>query len=75
MQGNRAKAAEDLGVRVPHPTEFVELLSYIQAAPPNSETTQRVPVMETLLCQTCKEEFERVSVEGRKPVECPICRG
>ena len=75
MQGNKAKAAEDLGVRVLHPTEFVELLSYIQAALPNSETIQREPVMETLLCQTCKKEFERVSVKGRKPVECPTCRG
>lgn len=32
-------------------------------------------VVETLTCQTCGKDFERVRTRGRKPSECPDCRG
>jgi hypothetical protein len=30
---------------------------------------------ETLTCQTCGKDFKRVKTRGRKPLECPECRG
>ncbi len=31
--------------------------------------------LETLVCHTCGQEFERERTRGRKPHECPACRG
>jgi len=74
VQGNKTKAAEEFGVRVVHPTAFVDLLTYIQpaelAAKPDKGTTN----FETLTCQTCGSSFQRVSIKGRKPLECTDCR-
>ena len=30
--------------------------------------------LETLVCQTCGDTFQRVRVRGRKPHQCPTCR-
>lgn len=32
-------------------------------------------MVEVLTCQTCGKDFERVRTRGRKPSECPECRG
>ena len=74
VQGNKLKAATDLNIRVVHPTEFLELLTYIQPASPAAAASDKAAMMETLTCRTCGKDFERVSVKGRKPVQCPECR-
>jgi DNA polymerase-3 subunit epsilon len=74
MQGNKAKAAQELGIRVVHPDIFKKLLTYVQPArisQPNQKVAQK---METLSCQVCGNDFERISVKGRKPSACPSCR-
>ncbi len=74
MQGNKAKAAQELGIRVAHPDVFKEFLTYVQPtkiSPPNQTVA---PKMETLTCQVCGKNFERISVKGRKPLECSSCR-
>lgn len=46
--------------------------------PPSSRAVVSSPVvdkMETLVCQTCGRSFHRVRSRGRKPLECPDCRG
>lgn len=44
-----------------------------RASTPKPETTE--PTIETLTCQTCGGEFQRVRARGRKPGQCPGCRG
>lgn len=73
VQGNKTKAAEEFGVRVVHPTTFLELLTFIQpaelAAKPDKSTTN----FEILTCQDCGTSFERAISKGRKPLECVDC--
>lgn len=38
------------------------------------ESTQGSAMVETLNCQTCGNDFERVRTRGRKPTECPECQ-
>jgi DNA polymerase-3 subunit epsilon len=73
VQGNKTKAAEEFGVRVVHPTTFVELLNYIQPAVLSAKPDKSITTFETLTCQTCGSSFQRVSVKGRKPLKCPDC--
>jgi DNA polymerase-3 subunit epsilon len=74
VQGNKSKAAEEFGVRVVHPTTFVELLTFIQPTMLVTEPDKSSTTFETLTCQTCGSSFQRVSSKGRKPLECPDCR-
>jgi hypothetical protein len=32
------------------------------------------PEIETLVCSTCGQEFQRAPARGRKPLRCPACR-
>jgi len=74
VQGNKTKAAEEFGVRVVHPTTFLELLSFIQPAELATKPDKSTTNFETLTCQTCGISFQRASIKGRKPLECPACR-
>ena len=74
MQGNKAKAARELGIRVVHPNVFTEYLTYVQPAKIPTSNEGTATKMEALTCQVCGKTFERQSVKGRKPLECPSCR-
>ena len=74
MHGNKAKAAEEFGLRVVHPDVFKEFLIFIQPTKFVASNQRVAPKMEALTCQVCGENFERISVKGRKPLECPDCR-
>lgn len=39
-----------------------------------AQVTPDGAMVETLTCQTCGKDFERVRTRGRKPSECPKCR-
>lgn len=39
-----------------------------------AEGSASAPATETLTCQTCGSDFERVRVQGRKPRQCPACK-
>jgi DNA polymerase-3 subunit epsilon len=40
-----------------------------------SKETSTQDVIETFTCETCGREFSRTRTKGRKPHECPTCRG
>lgn len=73
---NRPENVEDLRKRA---EDFRSKLS----APAPTPRTPRAPrpaaeptsAMETLVCMTCGATFERARTRGRKPHECPSCRG
>ena len=74
VRGNKAKSAQELGIRIIHPTQFSEMLAYIQPQAPTREQPDHTPAVEDLICRTCGKDFQRISVKGRKPIECPECR-
>ena len=74
VRGNKAKSAQELGIRIIHPTQFSEMLAYIQPQAPTREQPDHTPAVEDLICRTCGKDFQRISVKGRKPIECPACR-
>jgi hypothetical protein len=73
-QAVRPEAVEDLRHRVTYATTKLE-------QPSRPQTLRRVPVaagpvrLETLTCADCGRTFERVVTRGRKPRNCPTCRG
>jgi hypothetical protein len=46
-----------------------------RATPATSAQSTVIPSVETLACQTCGSLFERQRTRGRKPTQCPACRG
>lgn len=42
---------------------------------PTPGVTANLPTSEALLCTSCGMEYERVRTRGRKPTQCPACRG
>ena len=85
IDGNKDSDARRLGIRVVGPTEFKQLMEYVQ---PQIETTRPKAAasgskksaatssseIEHLVCTNCAETFERLVVKGRKPHLCPSCR-
>jgi hypothetical protein len=74
----RPEVVEDLHKRVAHATAKIEAVPRpkerrsrtvaVAAASPKLE-------VETLVCASCGESFERERTRGRKPKLCPTCRG
>jgi hypothetical protein len=42
---------------------------------PGEVVTKGEPMLETLVCESCGQAFVRARTRGRKPHECPTCRG
>lgn len=84
INGVKDGNARKLGVRTVNPETFVKLLQYVQprvdSPKPETKTTPRAaksaePELETLICTRCAASFTREKTRGRKPHECPACRG
>ena len=56
-------------------TRAVKLQAKATGANPPGTRVVDVRTIETLVCHTCGSEFERERTKGRKPHECPDCRG
>jgi len=85
-----AKSVEN-GIPILDYEGFVFMLKngYIRGTNPNFEGSVKLrtdtpaakqkpkeeEVIESFLCMTCNTQFERVRTKGRKPHECPSCRG
>lgn len=77
-QAARLEVVEDLQKRVAHATAKLEA-----ANRPKERRPKRVAVtaelraseIETLVCASCGEPFQRERIRGRKPKRCPACSG
>jgi len=85
IDGNKDSDARRLGIRVAGPSDFKQMLEFVQpqAVPQltkaSSTGSEPSPVgtqgeVEHLICTKCAEVFERVVSKGRKPHLCPTCR-
>ncbi len=70
----RTEAVEDLRKRLAHATAKMLPPPSRKASPRPSATTSEF-VVETLICQVCGSSFQRERTRGRKPHNCPPCRG
>jgi hypothetical protein len=73
----RPEAVEDLHKRVAHATSKSEATSEPKARMPHAvevTTPLRAGSVETRVCASCGESFERLVTRGRKPKLCPTCR-
>ncbi len=68
-----AEVVEDLRGRIEKYTAKLSPPVPRQPRPPRAVV--EVIVVETLVCRTCGQSFDRERTRGRKPVECPSCRG
>ena len=86
INGNKEADAQRLGIKIVDPSEFKELLEYVQPQtqtenPPNrvaktkEATSQTANEVEHLVCTKCAQTFERQVTKGRKPHLCPPCKG
>lgn len=71
-QAARQEAVDDLHKRHAHAQAKIE--SRPRARKPRPLTVA-VAQVETLVCASCGESFERQRTRGRKPKLCPTCRG
>jgi hypothetical protein len=74
----RPEVVEDLRKRVQYAIAKIESASGRRPPRPSVQTvTTDVDgvVLETLTCTRCGTSFQRVRTRGRKPKECPSCRG
>lgn len=84
IDGNKDADARRLGIRVVGPSEFKQLIEFVQPqlkAEPSKTSTARktsesnlVSEIEHLICTKCAQVFERVVTKGRKPHLCQDCR-
>ncbi len=85
IDGNKDADARRLGIRVVGPTEFKQLMEFVQpqieiAQPKAAVSGQKKSIsgstveVERLVCTNCAETFERQVVKGRKPHLCLTCR-
>lgn len=74
----RPEEVEDLRKRVAHAIAKIEAIDRPQSRKPRGATIATVSdrriEIESLVCGTCGETFERVRSRGRKPRFCPTCR-
>lgn len=70
-----AEHVEDLRKRVAYAIEKLESPAPKRRAPTNRSGGAPEAVIEVLVCATCGGSFERTRTRGRKPHECPACRG
>jgi DNA polymerase-3 subunit epsilon len=84
INGQKDNNALKLGIRVVDPKTFAVLLQYVQPkvdlptpdpSPKPKKAKSTEPRIETLVCTRCAASFTRTSKRGRKPHECPTCRG
>jgi hypothetical protein len=74
----RQEAVEDLHKRIAYATAKMEASQQPRTRKPRSSTVPtatRSGDVETLVCASCGERFERPRTRGRKPRTCPTCRG
>jgi hypothetical protein len=77
-QAARPEVVEDLHKRVAHAAAKIEAASRPKERKPRPVTITAAPSVaeiETLLCSSCGNSFERNRTRGRKPKLCPPCRG
>jgi DNA polymerase-3 subunit epsilon len=85
IDGNKDADARRLGIRVVGPSEFKQLMEYVQpqvksqsaktpSSNPRKTAASTSEETEHLVCTKCTEVFERQVVKGRKPHLCPTCR-
>jgi DNA polymerase-3 subunit epsilon len=76
INGNKDSDARRLGIRIVGPTEFKQLMEYVQPQLEAGKNAAATAVTETehLLCTKCTRVFERQVAKGRKPHFCPTCR-
>jgi hypothetical protein len=80
-QAARPEVVADLEKRLAYATAKLEAASKptpprrAQARPVAVGTAPSARPLETLLCTTCGQTFERERTRGRKPHTCPECRG
>lgn len=81
IYGDRAARPEvvaDLHKRIAYATTKIEIAQRPRPRKPRSVTVatpSTVAEVETLVCASCGESFERARTRGRKPKKCPACRG
>ncbi|HZQ63610.1 MAG TPA: HIRAN domain-containing protein [Gaiellaceae bacterium] len=73
-QAARQEAVDDLHKRQAHAHAKIEEASRPHERKPRPVAVAVVQV-ETLVCGSCGESFERQRTRGRKPKLCPTCRG
>lgn len=66
---------EDLRKRVAYAIVKLDPPVPKRRAASNPSGAARESVIEVLVCATCGGSFERTRMRGRKPHECPACRG
>jgi hypothetical protein len=77
-QAARPEVVEDLHKRFAHATAKIEAASQRRERTPRAvtvTTARHLPEIETLVCSSCGNGFERERTRGRKPKLCPVCRG
>lgn len=85
IDGNKDSDARRLGIRVVGPSEFKQLMEYVQpqveaesakasSSGPKNAASSSSGETEQLVCTKCTEVFERQVAKGRKPHLCPTCR-
>jgi HIRAN domain len=75
----RPEVVEDLNKRLVYATTKIEAAQHPKPDRPHTATVRvgapSAGELETLVCASCGATFERVRTRGRKPRECPTCRG